>query len=108
MGEKCVQYPDRDCLGLQKANMLERQMEEYRRQSRETHSQMFERILALEKAESARREQYDNIVEKLDKLIAWQETEQSVPRKRWDAIVDKIIWAVLAAIIAFILGRLGL
>ena len=30
------------------------------------------------------------------------------PGKRWDAIVDKIVWAVLAAVIAFILGRVGL
>lgn len=28
--------------------------------------------------------------------------------KRWDAIVDKVIWAVLAAVIAFFLGRVGL
>ena len=32
----------------------------------------------------------------------------SKPAKRWDAIMDKIIWAVLAAVIAFILGRVGL
>lgn len=30
------------------------------------------------------------------------------PGKRWDAIVDKIVWAVLAAVIAFFLGRIGL
>lgn len=30
------------------------------------------------------------------------------PGKRWDAIVDKIVWAVLAAVIAFLLGRVGL
>lgn len=30
------------------------------------------------------------------------------PGKRWDAIVDKIVWAVLAAIVAFVLGRIGL
>ena len=30
------------------------------------------------------------------------------PGKRWDAIVDKVIWAVLAAVIAFLLGRIGL
>ena len=30
------------------------------------------------------------------------------PGKRLDAIVDKVIWAVLAAVIAFILGRIGL
>ena len=28
--------------------------------------------------------------------------------KRWDAIVDKLIWAVLASIVAFMLGRIGL
>lgn len=30
------------------------------------------------------------------------------PGKRWDTIVDKIIWAVLAALVAFMLGRIGL
>lgn len=30
------------------------------------------------------------------------------PGKRWDAIVDKAIWAVCAAVIAFLLGRMGL
>ena len=30
------------------------------------------------------------------------------PGKRWDAIVDKVVWAVLAALIAFMLGRIGL
>lgn len=30
------------------------------------------------------------------------------PGKRWDAIVDKAIWAVLAALIAFLLGKFGI
>ncbi len=30
------------------------------------------------------------------------------PARRWESIVDKVIWAVLAAVIAFLLGRLGL
>lgn len=30
------------------------------------------------------------------------------PGKRWDTLVDKAIWAVLAAVIAFLLGRMGL
>ena len=30
------------------------------------------------------------------------------PGKRWDAIVDKIVWAVLAAFIAYLLAQLGL
>lgn len=30
------------------------------------------------------------------------------PGKRWEAMVDKIAWAVVAAVIAFLLGRIGL
>lgn len=32
----------------------------------------------------------------------------SKPGKRWESIVDKAVWAVLAAVIAFMLGRIGL
>ena len=30
------------------------------------------------------------------------------PGKRYDSLVDKVVWAVLAAVIAFLLGRIGL
>lgn len=30
------------------------------------------------------------------------------PGKRWESIADKAVWAVLAAVIAFLLGRIGL
>ena len=113
--EKCILDPQRDCLGLQKANMLEKQMDEWRAQSRVTHKEMFDRMRELEKAESARSEQYDNIMEKLDTLTkSMAEVTMKVaditarPGKRWDAIVDKAIWAVLAAVIAFVLEKIGL
>ena len=108
MDDKCLIDPQRDCLGLQKANMLERQMEKMQEQARDTHNKLFDRIRDLEKAEAARNEQYENIMGKLDKLIAWQEAEQAAPKKRWDSIKDKAIWAVLSAVIAFLLGRIGL
>lgn len=108
MPEKCIVDPARDCLGLAKAEMLEKQVDEYRRQARETHSQLFDRIRELERAESARGEQYKQIMEKLDQLLEWQETQQKKPQAFVDDIKGKIIWAVLAAVIAFILGRIGL
>lgn len=108
MDEKCIIDPERDCLGLQKANMLEKQMDQWREQSRTTHKELFDRMRELEKAEAARNEQYDNIMEKLDKLIAWQESQQNAPKRRIDAIVDKAVWMVLAAFIAFILAKFGL
>ena len=30
------------------------------------------------------------------------------PGKRWDGIVDKLIWAVLAAVLGFVLARIGI
>ena len=30
------------------------------------------------------------------------------PGKRYDSLVDKVVWSVLAAVIAFFLGRIGL
>lgn len=52
-----------------------------------------------------RQEQVADTVDKLDgKVTALEEK----PAKRWDAVADKIIWAVLAAVISFILARVGL
>lgn len=55
-------------------------MSEWREASRSTHKELFDRMRELEKAEAARNEQYDNIMEKLDRLIAWQEAEQAKPK----------------------------
>lgn len=106
--EKCILDPQRDCIGLAKAQMLEKQLERFQEQSRNTHKEMYDRLRDLEKAEVTRNEQYLNIMEKLDELIAWKKGEQEAPKKRWNDIVDKIIWAVLAAVIAFLLARVGL
>ena len=54
MDEKCILDPQRDCLGLAKANMLEKQMSEWREASRSTHKELFDRMRELEKAEAAR------------------------------------------------------
>lgn len=32
----------------------------------------------------------------------------TTPAKRWNGLVDKIVWAICAAVIAFLLARLGL
>lgn len=33
---------------------------------------------------------------------------EAKPGKRWEGIVDKAIWAVCTAAVAFLLGRIGL
>jgi outer membrane murein-binding lipoprotein Lpp len=54
---------------------------------------------------AAREERVESDVKEIKADV---KTLAAKPGKRWDAIVDKAIWAVLAAIIAFLLGRLGL
>ena len=86
--EKCIIDPQRDCLGLQKADMLEKQITELRESARGTHKEMFDRIRELEKVEAARNEQ-----------IEWQETEQQKPGRQWSDIKSKVVVAVLSSIL---------
>lgn len=50
-------------------------------------------------------EQTSSDVKELKGKVA---TLEQKPAKRWDSIVEKTIWAVVAAVIAFMLGRLGM
>jgi ABC-type transporter Mla subunit MlaD len=44
----------------------------------------------------------------LKEIKADVKTLTEKPGKRWDNTVDKLLWAVVAAVAAFLLGRLGL
>lgn len=114
--EKCILDPMRDCLGLQKANMLEKQMDQWRQQARETHQGIFDRLLALEKSDSARAEQYKAIMDKLTELgDDLSNTAKSIsalkekPAKRWESIVEKAITLAVGGFVTWILlGAPGL
>ena len=115
MSEKYILDPTRDCLGLEKARMLEKQGDEYRRQAREDHSKIYTRLEELEKMDAARNEQYSHILEKLDirgekidsigKRVADLEMK---PARRWDTILGGVLGAVAIAVVAYFLGKVGL
>ena len=52
-----------------------------------------------------KQEQVAETVEKLDGKVTALEQK---PAKRVDSLVDKIIWAICAAVITFLLARIGL
>lgn len=113
--EKCIINPAMDCLGLMKANLLEKRIDEILKNSKDTHGEIFDRIVELEKAESARNQQYLNIMEKLNNLSEDIEKTMTTmteitnkPAKKWDAMSEKIIWAIIAACIGFILSQVGI
>lgn len=53
-------------------------------------------------------ERQEQVVETVGKLDTKVTALEEKPAKRWDALMDKILWAIAAAFIGFVLARLGL
>lgn len=126
MDEKCILDPERDCIGKAAAaklearlGLLERTVEKNHDNASRTHKEFFERIRAIETATAVQTEQYKTILEKLDaltdsvtKVTSSVSDIQAEPGRDWKDLKKSIRWAVLAAIIAavmgFLLGKVGL
>lgn len=93
-----------DCPAIPRVEALE----EANRKHSDTHREMFARIGALETATAVQENKLDVILKKLDEITEKVDALESKPAKRWDGIVDKAIWAVAAAVIAFLLAKVGL
>ena len=126
MDEKCILDPERDCIGKAAAaklearlGLLERTVEKNHDNASRTHKEFFERIRAIETATAVQTEQYKTILKKLDaltdsvtKVTSSVSDIQAEPGRDWKDLKKSIRWAVLAAIIAavmgFLLGKVGL
>lgn len=98
----------KDCPVSVRVEALKEEFNTYRANSSSTHKELFQRLGDLEKAESAQEKHFETVNEKLDRLIEWQENQRDKPGRRWESLVEKAVWAVCAAVIAFLLGRVGL
>lgn len=99
MAENCI-----DCPVLPRVEALE----EANKQHGNTHREVFDRLRALETQTAVQENKLDTILKKLDEITEKVDALESKPAKRWDGIVDKAIWAVAAAVIAFLLAKVGL
>ena len=90
-----------DCPVSAREDALEKEFDRCRGHSTETHRQMFERIGALEQNKAALAEKLDSIEEKLDKLAETAGTLAGKSGKRWDGLVDKLIYAAALAAVAW-------
>lgn len=109
--EKCVRDPRHDCFGLQEAARLDERikaLENWQRDSKKFHSDFYDWQRTQIARDAKLDEQLSNMDKNITKLLEKQDACDAKPGKRWDAIVDKAIWAVLAAVIAFILAKVGL
>ena len=77
----------------------------HRLEKLEASTEAISRLATSMEVMASKQEQVAETVEKLDgKVTALEEK----PVKRIDGLVDKIIWAVCAAVISVILARIGL
>ena len=91
-----------DCPVAVRVEALEREFDRYRGNSTDTHRQMFDRIGALEQSGSALRTKLDGMDEKLDALTETANALAAKPAKRWDGLVDKLIYAAALAVVAWL------
>ena len=91
-----------ECPVSVRVEALEREFDRYRGNSTDTHRQMFDRIGALEQSGSALRTKLDGMDEKLDALTETANALAEKPAKRWDGLVDKLIYAFALAVVAWV------
>ena len=111
MDEKCIIDPQRNCIGKAEAAKLEgriKALEDWKDDSKKFHNSFYDWQREQIAREAALDEKLNNMDVNIKKVLSTQEACSLKPGKRWDAIVDKTIWAVLAAVIAFVLARIGL
>lgn len=101
MPEKCAE----PCADLAR---LEQQVKDLQGRNGDDHKEIRDRLTQLEKEEAVQLVQYKTILDKLDSLASKVDALEAKPGKRWESVVEKAIWAVCAAVIAFLLGRVGL
>lgn len=71
----------------------------------EESTQILNRLATSMEVMAQRQEQVADTVDKLDCKVTALENK---PAKRWEALADKAVWSVCAAVIGFILAKLGL
>ena len=118
MEEKCILDPKRDCIGLAEAVLLKKRiedLEEGQLKSSKFREDFYkwqtEQIVFQTQTNQQFKtidEKSDIANEKIDKIIAWQESQQLKPAKRWESIVDKMLMMAVGAIVAFVLSQIGL
>ena len=98
MDEKDIEHRLTEVEGRSKSNT-------HRLDELERRQDNLDDLVSTVKVLAVREENVENDVKEIKNDV---KSIKDKPGQRWDSIVDKVIWAVLAAVIAFILGRIGL
>lgn len=111
MDEKCIRDPRQNCFGLEAAARLEgriKSLENWQQDSKKFHNSFYDWQREQIAREAKLDEQLSNMNRNIQKLLDKQEEDDAKPGKLMDTLKSNAIWAILAAIIGFFLGNLGL
>lgn len=103
MPEKCTDNP-RDCPMLPRIEALEAESAH----NKEAHKEFYARLDASHTSVAVIEERLNQIKDDTEDIKTALQEVRDKPGRRWDGMVDKAIWAVCAAVIAFLLARIGL
>jgi len=93
-----------DCPVNARVESLEKEFDRYRSSSSETHKRMFDRIGSLEQDRATLETKLDEIDAKLDDLARTVSALAEKPGRRWDGLVDKLIYAAALAAVAWVVA----
>ena len=99
MSESC---DPRDCPVNTRLDGLEKEFDRYRTNSSDTHRQMLDKIGSLEQDRASLKTKLDDIDTKLDGLASTVSALAEKPGRRWDSLVDKLIYAAALAVVAWV------
>lgn len=132
---KCILDPYRDCLGLEKARQLEKQLDRHLSESNQTHQDLMKRLEKLENLDARRDEREDHMIGQLESIgdsisglgsrmsniekltglvndvkdLNRRVTDLEMkPARKWEKVAGGIVAAVALAMVGFFLGQLGL
>ena len=95
MNENC--NPN-DCPLELRVSALERANEQHGK----THREIFRRMNDVERDNAVQEERYTAIAGKLDEISATVKALADKPGRRWDGLVDKLVYAAALAVVAWI------
>jgi len=83
-------------------------LEDESRHNKEAHKEIYGKLEASHTSVALIEQRLDQIKEDTEEIKTTVQVMRDKPAKRWEGLVEKALWAVCAAVIAFLLARVGL
>ena len=108
--DKCILDPERDCIGKAAAAKLEARidaLERWQEDSKKFHNSFYDWQREQIARDAKLDEKLNNMDKNIEKLLGKQEAADAKPGKFLDTLKSNAAWAIIAAVLGFVLGQIG-